>query len=83
MQGHDFAAAPDPKEDAKRPSHPPAQAAGSLPSRSVGSTPGDPLLLAILPVSLDFLLLHSRLPRGVRPRLEGKPTAPLSPSLWT
>lgn len=46
MQGHDFAAASDPKEDAKRPSHPSAQAAGSLPSRSVGSTPGDPLLLA-------------------------------------
>ena len=46
-QGHDVAAsAPDPKEDGKRPSHPPAQAAGSLPSRSVRSTPGDPLLLA-------------------------------------
>ena len=47
MQGRDVAAAaPDPKEDGKRPSHPPAQAAGSLPSRSVRSTPGDPLLLA-------------------------------------
>lgn len=48
MQGRDVAAAaPDPKEEAKRPSHPLAQAAGSLPSRSVDPWEGgDPLLLA-------------------------------------
>ena len=42
------------------------------------------LLLSLYPlVTISLFSMHSRLPRGVRPRLEGKPRTPLSSRVAT
>ena len=55
----------------------------ALKTRSMLTTPSPPPPILALNITVLFLIaclsaLHSRLTRGVRPRLEGKPSTPLS-----